>query len=45
MPAFKMKLGKHRKITEFECVGACFADLECINLSTKYPAQWRLANR
>jgi hypothetical protein len=45
MQTFEMELDKHRRIADFDCVGVCFADMQCINVTTKYPPQWQIAIR
>ncbi len=45
MPTVEIELDKHRRITDFDCVGVCFADMHCMKLSKKYPPQWRIAIR
>ncbi|NOU47995.1 MAG: hypothetical protein HOO86_13170 [Bacteroidales bacterium] len=40
MHTFEIELDKHRKSTDFVCVGACFADLQRIYINTKYSPHW-----
>jgi hypothetical protein len=32
MQTFQKDLDKHRRIADFDCVGAGFADMQCINI-------------
>jgi hypothetical protein len=32
MHTFEIELFKHRIIADFDCVGVCFADIQCINV-------------